>query len=86
MHTSSERIFLWIVRIGLFAIPLLPLYVSSSMLFPFITGKNFAFRIIVEIAFIFWLGGLAEHAMQKSVAVTGPAGELVTAPLPRGKG
>ncbi len=56
MHTSSERIFLWIVRIGLFAIPLLPLYVSSSMLFPFITGKNFAFRIIIEIIFAFWVG------------------------------
>ena len=38
------------------------------------------------VAFIFWLGGLAEHAMQKSVAVAGPAGEFVTAPLPRGKG
>jgi hypothetical protein len=38
------------------------------------------------VAFIFWLGGLAEHAMQKSVATAGPAGEFVTAPLPRGKG
>jgi hypothetical protein len=38
------------------------------------------------VAFIFWLGGLAEHAMQKSVATSGAAGEFVTAPLPRAKG
>jgi len=37
------------VLAGLFAILFLPLYVSESMFFPFITGKNFAFRIIVEI-------------------------------------
>jgi len=36
-------------------IPFLPLYVSSSMLFPFITGKNFVFRIITEIIFVFWI-------------------------------
>jgi hypothetical protein len=50
-----EIIFAWIVKIGLFIIPFLPLYVSSSMLFPFITGKNFAFRIITEVIFIFWV-------------------------------
>ena len=46
--------FAWVVKIGLFIIPFLPLYVSTSMLFPFITGKNFAFRIITEIIFVFW--------------------------------
>lgn len=51
-----EQVFAWIVKIGLWAIPVLPLYVSSSLLFPFITGKNFAFRIIVEIIFAFWVG------------------------------
>jgi len=50
-----ETIFAWIVKIGLFIIPFLPLYVSSSMLFPFITGKNFAFRIITEVILIFWI-------------------------------
>lgn len=47
--------FAWVVKIGLFVIPFLPLYVSTSMLFPFITGKNFAFRIITEIIFVFWV-------------------------------
>ncbi len=51
-----EKIFLWAIKIGLWVIPFLPLYVSSSMLFPFITGKNFTFRIIVEIIFALWVG------------------------------
>lgn len=40
---------------GIFLVPFIPLIVDSSMFFPFITGKNFAFRIIVEIVFAFWL-------------------------------
>ena len=40
----------WTVIIALFAIPLLPLYVSNELFFPFITGKGFAFRILVEVA------------------------------------
>lgn len=52
---SFEKISLWIIKIGLWLIPILPLYISSSMLFPFITGKNFAFRIIVEIIFALWV-------------------------------
>ena len=54
MH-QIERTFLWIVKIGLWLIPFLPLYISSSMLFPYITGKNFAFRAIVEVVFAFWV-------------------------------
>lgn len=40
---------------GIFLILFIPLYVSNEMFFPFISGKNFAFRIIVEIAFALWL-------------------------------
>ncbi len=40
---------------GLFLIPFLPLYVENDYFFPFITGKNFAFRIIVEIVFAAWI-------------------------------
>lgn len=35
-------------------IPFVVFLITPSMLFPFITGKNFAFRIIVEIIFVFW--------------------------------
>jgi hypothetical protein len=46
----------WVVRGGVFAIPIIiPFIVSASMFFPYITGKNFTFRIIVEIIFSAWL-------------------------------
>src|SRR3990167_7382577 len=41
----------YIILAGLFAIPFVPLIVSSSLFFPFITGKAFVFRILVEIIF-----------------------------------
>lgn len=41
----------WVALAPLFVIPFLALYVSDSLYFPFITGKGFAFRILVEIAF-----------------------------------
>ena len=44
-----------IVFVGLFLIPFLPVYVENNFFFPFITGKNFAFRIIVEIIFASWV-------------------------------
>ena len=40
---------------GLFIIPFIPFYVSSSMLFPFISGKNFLFRIIVLVISALWV-------------------------------
>ena len=40
---------------GLFAVVLLPLVVWNGSFFPFITGKNFLFRIIVEIMFASWV-------------------------------
>jgi len=40
---------------GLFLVPLVPFIITGSLLFPFITGKAFAFRIIVEITFVAWL-------------------------------
>jgi len=43
----------WSVLIPLFLIPFIPLYVANGMFFPFITGKAFAFRVLVEVA----LGG-----------------------------
>ena len=38
----------------LFAVPFVPLYVANSMFFPYISGKNFLFRFLVEIAFGLW--------------------------------
>jgi len=41
---------------GLFVIPFLVFLVADGYFFPYITGKNFAFRIIVEIVTASWLG------------------------------
>ncbi len=47
------------VKIIIFTIPFIPLYISASMPFPYITGKNFAFRILVELAAALWIGLMA---------------------------
>ncbi len=39
---------------GLYIVPFLTLYVANDYFFPFITGKNFWFRIIVELTFVSW--------------------------------
>jgi O-antigen ligase/tetratricopeptide (TPR) repeat protein len=44
-----------VVLTGIFLVPFLPLMVADSLFFPFITGKNFAFRILVEVIFASWV-------------------------------
>ncbi len=39
---------------GLFIVPFVPLIVINQFFFPFITGKNFVFRILVEVLFASW--------------------------------
>lgn len=46
---TLEKVLRYAVLTGIFTLPFIVLYVSKSLFFPFITGKNFAFRIIVEI-------------------------------------
>lgn len=43
------------IYVGLFTIPFTVLFVADWLYFPFITGKNFAFRVIVEIVFALWV-------------------------------
>jgi O-antigen ligase/tetratricopeptide (TPR) repeat protein len=57
MNTRSfTNVYIWGLKGLLFITPFLSLYIARSMFFPFITGRNFAFRIIIEIAFVLWLG------------------------------
>lgn len=44
----------WLVYAGIFAVPFLTLYVENDYFFPYITGKNFWFRIIVDVTFAAW--------------------------------
>lgn len=52
---TLEKILRGIAIASVFALPFVCLIVASSLFFPFITGKNFAFRLIVEIGFGAWL-------------------------------
>lgn len=51
---KSESALKNLVIAGLFIVPFLVIPVTSTFFFPFITGKNFLFRIIVEIIFAAW--------------------------------
>jgi len=43
-----------VVYTSVFLVLFIPIMVTDSMFFPYITGKNFAFRILVEIALVSW--------------------------------
>lgn len=51
----SNNHFKYIILAGLFLIPFVPFVVSPSLFFPFITGKGFVFRLLVEIIFASYL-------------------------------
>lgn len=50
-----KDIMKYVVYAGLFAVPFLTLYVANDYFFPYITGKNFGFRIIIDIVFAAWV-------------------------------
>ncbi|MFH1454826.1 MAG: O-antigen ligase family protein [bacterium] len=52
---TKNNIIKWAIMTGLWGVLLIPFFVASSMFFPYITGKNFAFRIIIEIIFALWV-------------------------------
>lgn len=50
-----NKVLQYTILINLFLILCLPLVVFNDLFFPFITGKGFAFRIIVGVTFASWL-------------------------------
>ena len=52
---NAKKILRYLIIGGIFVIPFIPFIISSTMFFPFITGKNFLFRILIELL----LGGWA---------------------------
>ena len=57
MHNDgvTKQIARWVALGALFLIPVMPFVVINSFFFPFITGKAFYFRILVEIAVAAWI-------------------------------
>ncbi len=51
LNSFLRQFVIW----GILLIPFVPLVVSTSMFFPFITGKNFLFRFLVEILLGAWI-------------------------------
>ncbi len=45
----------WVIIGGLFVTPFIAFFVPYSMFFPFISGKNFLFRILIELIGACWL-------------------------------
>ena len=57
MNTQSlTKYYAWGVKVLIFIIPFLSLWIATSLYFPYITGRNFAFRILIEIALVLWAG------------------------------
>ncbi|MDE2038204.1 MAG: O-antigen ligase family protein [Patescibacteria group bacterium] len=52
---TMNKIAKGIVLSALFLVPVFALIVANDLFFPFITGKAFYFRILIEIAFAGWL-------------------------------
>lgn len=53
---NTEKILKYIIWVGLIGICFIPLLVRSNYYFPFIVPKTLAFRVIVEIIFLAFLG------------------------------
>lgn len=52
---TTNSILRYSIITGLFAVLFIPFIVASSQFFPFITGKGFVFRILVEVLLVLWV-------------------------------
>ena len=53
--SDTEKVLSWVLKGGLLATPFLVFIVTRSLYFPFITGKNFTFRILIELLAVVWV-------------------------------
>lgn len=67
---TTKDLLRWVGLGGVFMLPFIPLLVAHSLFFPFITGKNFTFRIIVEVITAAWIGlAILEPRYRPSLAL-----------------
>jgi O-antigen ligase/tetratricopeptide (TPR) repeat protein len=69
----------WITVIAIFIVPFIVFVVPGSMFFPFITGKNFMFRIVVEVMVTCWaILAYMDHAYRpRFTYILGAAGAFL---------
>lgn len=53
--SQTEKTLGWVLKGGLLLTPFIVLIVTRALYFPFITGKNFTFRILVEVLAALWV-------------------------------
>lgn len=53
--SDTEKALSWILKGGLLLTPFIVFIVTRSLYFPFITGKHFTFRILVELLAVVWV-------------------------------
>lgn len=58
MAKSLSNYYVWAIKALVLAIPFLSVWIATSMYFPYISGRNFVFRMLVEVALVLW-GALA---------------------------
>ncbi len=78
---TTKNILFYCTLLGLFAVPFIAFLSPTTMFFPFITGKGFAFRILVEILFglYLFLAVIAPEFRPKSSWITKSIGLFVLA-------
>jgi len=54
LSRRAETFLLWGARLPLFILPFIPLIVTPDLLFPYVSGKNFAFRILIEFSLLLY--------------------------------
>src|SRR3989344_1486714 len=59
-----DKILKGCLYVGLFCVPFLSFIVINSLFFPYITGKNFIFRILIEVLFAIWIILLSRKAIE----------------------
>ena len=57
----SQKIYSNILKSGIYLSFLMVFIVSSKLLYPYITGKQIFFNILIEILFVFWISYLIKY-------------------------
>lgn len=66
---NTKKVLEYCIITGLFLVPFIPFIVPSAYFFPFITGKGFAFRILVEILFgLYFVLALVEKEYRPKIS------------------
>ena len=58
----SQKLYLNILKGGIFASFVIVFLVFKNLLFPYITSKQIPFNILMEILFVFWVGFIVKYS------------------------